>query len=107
MSTVKGTDRRKPQIMRSSATSALFDPLFDRKIDVITEGIDAFVIKKLRNLSEKNVITITNFMLAITTETNPSNGYRQQLILRLCELSKFVNDKEFKRSRITIICILE
>jgi integrase len=64
---------------------------------VITEGIDPFVIKKLRKLSKENVITITNFLLAINTESNPSKGYRQQLLLRLCELSKFVNNKEFRQ----------
>jgi hypothetical protein len=64
---------------------------------VITEGIDPFVIKKLRKLSKENVITITNFLLATNTESNPSKGYRQQLLLRLCELSKFVNNKEFRK----------
>ena len=33
----------------------------------------------------------------MNTESNPSIGYRTQLILWLCELCKFVNDKEFKR----------
>ncbi|MFZ0566799.1 MAG: hypothetical protein WAM22_02235, partial [Nitrososphaeraceae archaeon] len=80
-----------------TSASVLSDPLFDRKFDVIAEGIDPFVIKKLRKLSKENVITITNFLLAINTESNPSKGYRQQLLLRLCELSKFVNNKEFRQ----------
>ena len=77
--------------------SVLSDPLFDRKFDVITEGIDPFIIKKLRKLSKENVITITNFLLAINTESNPSKSYRRQLLLRLCEQSKFVNNKEFRQ----------
>jgi hypothetical protein len=36
-------------------------------------------------------------MLAINTEYNPSKSYRQLLVLRLCELGKFVNNKEFKQ----------
>lgn len=36
-------------------------------------------------------------MLAINTESNPSKSYRQHLVLRLCELGKFVNNKEFKQ----------
>jgi hypothetical protein len=88
----KGREKiRLQQFIESSLGSALSDPLLERKIDMITEGVDPFVIKKLRNLSKENAITITNFLLAINTETNPSNGYRQQLLLRLCELSKFVN----------------
>jgi hypothetical protein len=98
ISTIKRKERRKQQqIVKPSTASDLSDPFFDRKIDVITEGIDAFVIKKLRNLSEKNVNTIVNFMLVLNTESNPSIGYRQQIIMRLCELSKFVNDREFKQ----------
>jgi hypothetical protein len=50
---------------------------------MITEGIDTFVIKKLRNLSKENINTITTFMLAINTESNPSKSYRQQLVLFL------------------------
>lgn len=84
-------------MIRTPSASVLSDPLFDRKFDMITEGIDAFVIKKLRNLSEANINTITTFMLAINTESNPSNSYRQQLVLRLCELGKFVNYEEFKQ----------
>jgi hypothetical protein len=64
---------------------------------MIGEGVSPIVIRKLRNLSEENIITITNFILAINTESNPSDRYRQQILLGLCELSKFVNNKEFRQ----------
>jgi integrase len=83
------------QIMKNSSGLECADPQLDRKIEVIAEGVGSFVVKKLRNLSKENIATITNFILAINTESNPSDRYRQQLLLQLCELSKFVNEKEF------------
>lgn len=59
----------------------------DRKIDIITEGIQPFIANKIRNISSKeNALAITNFILALNTEINPSASYRKQIIWLLCVL---------------------
>ena len=37
--------------------------LFDRKIEIITQGIDSFYVSLLRNLSQDNALTIVNYIL--------------------------------------------
>jgi hypothetical protein len=41
------------------------DALFDRKIDLITQGIDSFYVSLLKELSQDNALTIVNYILKI------------------------------------------
>jgi hypothetical protein len=41
------------------------DPLFDRKIDLVTEGIGAFFDSKLRELPDNNALTIIDYILSM------------------------------------------
>lgn len=55
-----------------SAAIANNDALFDRKIDLITEGIDLFFASKLRGLPKDNALTIVNYILSMKNEINLS-----------------------------------
>jgi hypothetical protein len=51
--------------------------LFDRRIDLLTEGIDAFFGSILREILEDNALTIFNYVLSMRSEINLSDGYRK------------------------------
>ena len=70
------------------------DALFDRKIDLITEGIDPFFASKLRELSEDNALTLINYILTMKNEINLSDGYRKLNIYVFYSVSKFFNHKK-------------
>jgi hypothetical protein len=55
----------------------MLTPLFDRRIDLITEGIDAFFGSILREILEDNALTIFNYVLSMRSEINLSDGYRK------------------------------
>ena len=77
------------------------DALFDRKIDLITEGISPYFASKLRELSKNNALTIIDYVLSMKNEINLSEGYRKLNIYALYSISKFFNNrksyKEFTR----------
>ena len=77
-----------------SAVSSSNDALFDRKIDLITEGIDIFFGSKLRELSEDNALTIIDYILSMKNEINLSDGYRKLNIYVFYSISKFFNNKK-------------
>ena len=66
------------------------DPLLDRKIDQITEGLEAHHINRLKALqSIDDTKTIVNFILSMRTEINLSDTHRVNYIYCLCRLSQF------------------
>jgi hypothetical protein len=68
--------------------------LFDRKIDLVTEGIESFFGSKLRELLEDNALTIVNYVLSMRNEINLSDGYRKLNIYVFYSLSKFFNNRK-------------
>ena len=70
------------------------EALFDRKVDLVTSGLQPRFSKYLRDsslISEDNSLVICDYVLAMSTEINPSNNYRQTTIQLLIQLSKFVS----------------
>jgi hypothetical protein len=66
------------------------------KIDRATEGLRQQFITTLTDHKYRvNALTIANFLLAAKTESNISDGYREDLIFTLCKLSNFIG-KDFK-----------
>ncbi len=55
----------------AAAAAANTDSLFDRKIDLITEGIDRFFVSKLGGLSKDNALTIIDYILSMKNEIDP------------------------------------
>ena len=56
------------------------EALFERKVDLITSGLQPRFSKYLRDsslVSKGNAVVICDYVLAMNTEINPSNNYRQ------------------------------
>jgi hypothetical protein len=70
------------------------DALFDRKIDLITQGIDSFYVSLLKELSQDNALTIVKYILSIKNEINISDNYRRLNIYTLYRISKFFNNRK-------------
>jgi len=49
--------------------------LFDRKIDIATEGLELQYVNRLRILRPENAMTIVNYIQAMRTEINLSDNY--------------------------------
>jgi integrase/recombinase XerD len=78
----------------AAAAAANTDSLFDRKIDLITEGIDRFFVSKLRGLSKDNALTIIDYIISMKNEINLSDNYRKLNIFALQSLSMFLKNKK-------------
>ncbi|HEU4445295.1 MAG TPA: hypothetical protein VFR94_11540 [Nitrososphaeraceae archaeon] len=74
------------------------DTLFDRKVDLVTAGLQQHNNKYLRDesqVSRENALAICNYILAMKTEINLSDNYRGVTIRLLVRLSKFTLQKPF------------
>jgi hypothetical protein len=89
------TSTVKPSI-RNNGNNDLSDNdvLFDRKIGLITEGIESFYVSMLRELSQDNALTVVNYILSMKNEINISDNYRKLNIYALCRISKFFNHRK-------------
>jgi hypothetical protein len=74
------------------------DALFDRKIDIITAGLESTIINHLNMLPKENTFIIIKYILAMRMEINLSDNYRRLNINTLYYLSNFFdNRKSFKQ----------
>jgi hypothetical protein len=75
------------------------DPLFDRKVDLVTAGLQARYARILKNeLSYDNALIICNYITSMKTEVNLSDNDRRMNIDILGQLSKFYdNQKPFNQ----------
>jgi hypothetical protein len=55
--------------LSSSAIIDNTDVLFDRKLDLITEGLEPYLYKKIQQLSKNNAVIIINYIMSLKTET--------------------------------------
>ena len=73
------------------------NPLFDRKIDLVTAGLREGHANYLRHqVSQDNALIICNYILAMKTEINLSDSYRRINLKTLGNFSKFHYQKPFK-----------
>ena len=63
------------------------DPLFDRKFDDATSGLEPFLANTLNDICTENLGSIINYLLALRTEINLSDNYRRLNIVALCKFS--------------------
>jgi integrase/recombinase XerD len=69
----------------------------ERKINLITEGLEPRYSNLLVNISKENAIAIVDFVLNINIEVNLSDNHKRNYISLLSQLSKFYhNKKSFK-----------
>jgi hypothetical protein len=69
----------------------------ERKVNLITEGLESLYAKALGNISKENAIDIADFILNTKIEINLSDNHKKNYIRVLSQLSKFYhNKKSFK-----------
>jgi integrase/recombinase XerD len=66
----------------------------ERKIDLITEGLEPLYAKALGNILKENALAIADFILNINIEINLSDNYKRNYIRVLAQLSKFYHNKK-------------
>jgi hypothetical protein len=66
----------------------------ERKINLITEGLEPLYAKALGNILKENALAIADFILNINIEINLSDNYKRNYIRVLTQLSKFYHDKK-------------
>ena len=70
------------------------DALFDRKIDLATEGLQPFLVSRLKKLPQENALTIVEYIISMKNEFNLSDNYRKLNIYTLYRMSKSLNNKK-------------
>jgi hypothetical protein len=74
-------------------TTAAFDDNndydFDKKLQIVTAGLERYFATLLKNQSNQNALTIADYLLALNTEINPSLAYKSNQLKALCYLSTF------------------
>jgi hypothetical protein len=68
------------------------------KVAAATEALPSKCFDNLHNAGNKqNALTICDYMFSLKSEINPSDNYRKDIIMVLCNLSTFFNNnKSFK-----------
>jgi hypothetical protein len=92
------------QLVRKQAQGQGQNSLFDRKIDLITAGLQPYLNRCLQDenqVSRANALTIYNYIIAMKTEINLSENYRRTTIVLLIRLSRFLQNKSFNLSSIS------
>ena len=83
---LKGSDNRKKiqksiqKLDNNGYGETSFSPALERKIKNITTGIRSGYFNVLHAISYHNASTISDYIIAMTTETNLSDHYRQDNI---------------------------
>jgi hypothetical protein len=68
--------------------------IIDRKISSATEGLQRYVKNWLASkTSNENALTISEYVLLLTREINPSQNYKKIQIQTLVELSDYLRQK--------------
>jgi len=70
----------------------------DRRISLVTEGLPLYVDNWLRiKTSNENTLTISEYVLSLRREVNPSQNYTMMQIQALVELSEYSKQKPFEQ----------
>lgn len=70
----------------------------DRRISLATEGLPLYVENWLRiKTSNENALTISEYVLSLRREINPSQNYTRMQIQALVELSEYSKQKPFEQ----------
>jgi integrase len=77
----------------TTTTAVVEDSLFDLKIEMATAGLIPYYSRRLlKEVTKENALTIAKYILAMKTEINLSDHYRQDVIYLLSKLSIFCNN---------------
>jgi len=90
-------ERTKLSVTRSESLAANNDTT-NRMVSLATEGLPLYVENWLRiKTSNENALTISEYVLSLRRETNPSPNYTKMQIRALVDLSEYLNQKPFGR----------
>jgi hypothetical protein len=81
-----------------ATTTVIEDSLFDIKIKMVTAGLILYYRRLLKDISKENALTIAKYILAMKTEINLSDQYRQYITYLLSKLSIFCNSNNNNKS---------
>ena len=92
----------EPEMTSSSSDSIMM--MIKTKIENATEGLSSNCFNYISNrvlpassVGKENALTICDYILSLMSEINPSDHYRKDIIMLLCNLSMFFNNnKSFK-----------
>lgn len=80
-------------IQKKDDCDYVFSPGLDRKLKDITAGSRPAYLNVLHTVSNDNASTIADYILAMKTETNLSDSYRENNITALCSYSKYCSNR--------------
>jgi hypothetical protein len=81
-----------------SAVTGTTDMVTSNKISLVTEGLEPYVDNWLKiKTSNKNALTISEYILSLRREINPSQNYTRMQIQALVELSEYLKQKPFEQ----------
>ena len=80
------------------------DALFDRKIGLATEGLQPFLVSRLKRLPQENALTLVDYIISMKNEINLSDNYRKLNIYTLYSLSFLIIKRRTKSSQEKTYC---
>jgi hypothetical protein len=81
----------------STATDGVDDTLFDRKIEIASEGLRSHYYISLYKIPLKeNALTLASYIISMKSEINPSTNYRIDIIEKISRLSIYSGKTLFK-----------
>jgi hypothetical protein len=85
------------------------DFLFERKIQTATDGLQQHYTNLLFRMLKQNALAVSDFIISMNSEINPSNNHRMNCIEVIGQLSKFYDhEKSFsKMTRMDILSFLD
>jgi hypothetical protein len=85
-----------------------YQKIANRKIDLATAGLHPHIYKDVtENISSENSLNIDEYILAMKTESNVSDGHRANIIKTLSLFSRFVKNKPFIHMKRDVLNYLE
>jgi len=82
----------------NGSCSSLYDPLFDRKVELASAGLRVNYADRLKNrVCKQNALVICDYLTSMKTEINISDNYRRLVITLLGKFSEFHNQKPFNQ----------
>jgi hypothetical protein len=89
---------QESSVTKSETLSDAIDGTIGRKISFATEGLQPYVENWLRiKTSNSNALTISEYVLSLRREINPSQNYTRMQIQALVELSEYSKQKPFEQ----------
>lgn len=71
-----------------STNTVIHDTLFDRKIEIASEGLNSRFSNYFYKIPLKqNALTLASYIISMKSEINPSNNYRMSVIDKISRIS--------------------